>query len=135
MDSALYKSSLINGILILFILFYALYLKNLPKYIIGILLLVVVTSLMNHGMSDENIKWMDRIIAIAAISALAYYINDKHKKNYVLIVMLALVCVFYLIAKFMKNNLNDRDYVYFHILSHVFATMLIFWIVIMKNYI
>ena len=135
MDSALYKSSLINGILILFILFYALYLKNLPKYIIGILLLVVVTSLMNHGMSDENIKWMDRIIAIAAISALAYYINDKHKKNYVLIVMLALVCVFYLIAKFIKNNLNDRDYVYFHILSHVFATMLIFWIVIMKNYI
>ncbi len=134
MDSLLYKSSLINGILILFILFYSLYLKNLPKYIIAILMLVVITSLMNHGMSDENVKWMDRIIAIAAISALAYYINDKHKNNYILIVMLALICVFYLIAKFMKNNLNDRDYVYFHILSHVFATILIFWIVIMKNY-
>lgn len=134
MDSLLYKSSLINGILILFILFYALYLKNLPKYIIGILMLVVITSLMNHGMSDGNVKWMDRIIAIAAISVLAYYINDKHKNNYILIVMLALICVFYLIAKFMKNNLNDRDYVYFHILSHVFATILIFWIVIMKNY-
>lgn len=134
MDSLLYKSSLINGILILFILFYALYLKNLPKYIIGILTLVVIMSLMNHGMSDENIKWMDRIIAIAAISVLAYYINDKHKNNYILIMMLALICVFYLIAKFMKNKLNDRDYVYFHIMSHVFATILIFWIVIMKNY-
>jgi hypothetical protein len=133
MDSLLYKSSLINGIIILFILFYALFQESLPKYIIAILLLVVITSLMNHGMSDENVKWMDRIIAIAAISVLAYYINDKHKNNYVLIVMLALVCVFYLIAKFMKNNLNNRDYAYFHILSHIFATILIFWIVIMKK--
>jgi hypothetical protein len=129
MDSLLYKSSLINGMLILFILFYALYRKNLPKYIIAILLLVVITSLMNHGMSDEKVKWLDRIIAIVAIGALAYHINDKHDNNVLLVVMLALVCVFYLIAKFMKNNLNDRDYVYFHMMSHMFATFLIFWII------
>ena len=132
MDTLLYKSSLINGILIIFILFYALYRKNLPKYIIGILLLVVLTSLMNHRMSDENIKWLDRIIAIAAIGALAYHINAKHENNSLLVVMLFLVCAFYLIAKIMKNNLNDRDYVYFHMMSHVFATILIFWIVVKK---
>jgi len=64
---------------------------------------------------------------------LAYHIHDKHKNNHVLMVMLFLVCAFYLIAKIMKNNLNDRDYVHFHILSHVFATMLIFWIVLNKS--
>lgn len=133
MDSLLYKSSLINGILIIFILFYALFWESLPKYIIAILLLVVITSLMNHGMSDENVKWMDRIIAVSAIGALAYHINTKYGNNRALTVMLALVCIFYLIAKFMKNNLNDRDYVYFHIMAHVIATMLILWIVIMKR--
>lgn len=132
MDSLLYKSSLINGILILLILFYALFRESLPKHIIVILLLVVLTSLMNHGMSDEKVKWLDRIIVIAAIGALAYHINAKHKNNSLLVVMLFLVCAFYLIAKFMKNNLNDRDYVYFHMMSHMFATILIFWIVVKK---
>ena len=87
---------------------------------------------MNHGMSDEKVKWLDRIIVIAAIGALAYHINAKHKNNSLLVVMLVLVCAFYLIAKLIKNNLNDRDYVYFHIMAHVFATMLIFWIVLNK---
>jgi len=132
MDTLLYKSSLINGIVIIFILFYALFWESLPKHIIGILLLVVLTSLMNHGMSDEKIKWMDRIIAVFAIGALAYYINVKYRNNHVLMVILVLVCAFYLIAKLMKNNLNNRDYVFFHIMAHVFATMLIFWIVLNK---
>ena len=91
MDSALYKSSLINGIIIIFILFYALFKESLPKHIIVILLLVIITSLMNHGMSDEKVKWLDRIIVIAAIGALAYHINAKHKNNSLLVVMLVLV--------------------------------------------
>ena len=99
---------------------------------IVILLIVVLTSLMNHGMSDEKVKWLDRIIVIAAIGVLAHHINTKHENNILFMVMLFLICAFYLIAKMMKNNLNDRDYVYFHIMSHIFATILIFYIVI-KN--
>jgi uncharacterized membrane protein YfcA len=127
----LYKSSCINGSIIAFLLAYAYYKNLLPKYIIGLILTVVITSILNHKTTNKIAKWCDRIFAFVSILALGYYIYTSKKSNRILMFfLLFLICSFYLIAK--QKNIQIQRQNKAHFLAHVCATGLILLIVVNK---
>lgn len=126
----LFKSSCINGTLIASILTYAYYYRLLPKYIIAIILTVIGMSLLNHKTTNKVAKWCDRIFAFLSILFLGFYIYSAKKTNrLIMFLLLFLICAFYYLAKviLLKQTYISNT---FHILSHIFATILIFMIVI-----
>ena len=136
----LFKSTCINSILIVSILGYAYYYRLLPKYIIAILLIVIGTSLLNHQTTNKLAKWCDRIFAFLSILFLGIYIYSKETNRAIMFILLFLICGFYVLSKVIPpqslfpsfspvtTQINDIC----HILSHIFATILIIMIVINK---
>ena len=125
----LFKSSCINGTLIVAILAYAYYYRLLPKYIIAIILTVIGMSLLNHKTTNKVAKWCDRIFAFLSILFLGFYIYSKKTNRAIMFLLLFLICAFYYLAKviLLKQTYISKAC---HILSHIFATILIFMIVI-----
>ena len=121
-DLTLYKSTCINGLLIMCALLYAYIKKRLPLPLIIVLSLVIVSSLINHTSSNMWLKWSDRILATIALTGLAFYIVEK--KRPILFLPLVLIIGFYFLAKYWKNQ-DDSRYLYAHCLAHILATILV----------
>ena len=124
----LYKSSCINGSLIAIFLSYAYYKNLLPTYIIAILLTVILTSILNHKITNNLAKWCDRVLAFVAIVALSFciYKTKTTKLNqYLMFVLLFLICALYLFAK-QTNTISNIC----HLSAHICATILIFLIIL-----
>ena len=121
-DLTLYKSTCINGLLIMCALLYGYIKKRLPLPLIIVLSLVIVSSLINHTSSNMWLKWADRILATIALAGLAFYIVEKEALP--LFLPLVLIIGFYFLAKYWKNQ-DDSRYLYAHCVAHILATLLV----------
>lgn len=121
-DLTLYKSTCINGLIIMCALLYGYIKKRLPLPLIIILSLVIVSSLINHTSSNMWLKWADRILATIALAGLAFYIVKKRALS--LFLPLVLIIGFYFLAKYWKNH-DDSRYLYAHCVAHILATLLV----------
>uniref|UniRef100_A0A6C0B6H3 Uncharacterized protein n=1 Tax=viral metagenome TaxID=1070528 RepID=A0A6C0B6H3_9ZZZZ len=121
-DLTLYKSTCINGLLIMCALLYGYIKKRLPLPLIIVLLLVIVSSLINHTTSNIWLKWGDRILATIALTGLAFYIIQKGALP--LFLPLVLIIGFYFLAKYWKNQ-DESRYLYAHCVAHILATILV----------
>lgn len=121
-DFTLYKSTCINGLLIMCALIYAYIKKRLPLPLIIVLSLVIVSSLINHTSSNMWLKWGDRILATIALAGLAFYIIQKEALP--LFLPLVMIIAFYFLAKYWKNK-GDVRYLYAHCIAHILATVLV----------
>lgn len=131
-DPILFKSSCFHGFVIAFILMYAFYKTRLPKYLIALLSTVIITSLWNHGISNNLVKWCDRVAVTITIIALCIYIyKNKFFSQTLLFLLLVAIIALYFTAKILK--VKNKEYIWFHLAMHVVATILIAYIVILSD--
>lgn len=125
-DSILFQSSCFHGFVIAFVLMYAFYKTRLPKYLIALLATVIITSIWNHGVSNNLAVWCDRAAVTITIIALSLYIYQTNA-SYLFLFLLAVVAL-YFIAKALK--VKNNEYVWFHLAMHGLATLLVTYLVI-----
>jgi len=127
-DPILFNSACFHGFIVAGILLYAFYTTRLPKYLIALLATVIITSVWNHGVSNDLAKWCDRTAVTITIIALSLYIyQTKQVSNNYILILLFIVVGLYFTAKILKEK--TRWYVWFHLAMHVIATILITYIV------
>ena len=123
-DQILFISSSIFGLLIIIQLL--LNYCNNKNYIFLFLLLLfgIIISLLNHGLTNKDIKYLDRYIMGITFLYLnvLIYINPKLKKYYYLLFIALLL---YLIKYIIPNNIS-------HLLCHIIIT--IYLITFIDNY-
>jgi hypothetical protein len=131
-DPILFVSSCFHGIIIAILLLFAFIYKRLPKYIIALLSIVILTSILNHAYSNNTYKWCDRLAVVITIIALCIYILcSKYSilSKYIIFFAVLLITVFYICAKYSKHT-NRNDYILFHYGAHIVGTFLIAFIII-----
>ena len=127
--SILFNSACFHGFIVAGILLYAFYTTRLPKYLIALLATVIITSVWNHGVSNDLAKWCDRTAVTITIIALSLYIYQrKHISNIYLLILLFIVSGLYFAAKILK--VKNNNYVWFHLAMHAIATVLVAYIVV-----
>ena len=128
-DPILFKSSCFHGFVIAFVLMYAFYKTRLPKYMIALLATVIMTSVWNHGDSNDLALWSDRAAVTITIIALSLYIyqTKQFSKNLFFLLLLSII-VLYFVAKALK--VKNKEYVWFHLAMHGVATLLVVYLVI-----
>lgn len=128
-DPILFKSSCFHGFVIAFVLMYAFYKTRLPKYMIALLATVIMTSVWNHGDSNDLALWSDRAAVTITIIALSLYIyqTKQFSKNLFFLLLLSII-VLYFVAKALK--VKNKEYVWFHLAMHGLATLLVVYLVI-----
>lgn len=118
----LFISSIIFGsIHILFMILF-------PSFILLMIILIlgIITSIWNHGSSDELSKWCDRILILTGVFIDLYFIAiiiEYHPNCYYLFLLILLAIVFYLNAK-LCNYFSIQKYGnLFHLFAHLSATI------------
>ena len=145
-EPVLFASSSFHGIILVIVVLYAIIYNRLPKHIIFLLIIVIITSLLNHILTNKIIKWIDRIIVTLTLISLAIYVlyNDNNANNannhvvkYAIMFVVFTIIVLYLFAKYTKhqyiNGSNDnihKNYALYHIGCHMIGTFLIAYIVL-----
>lgn len=128
-DPILFKSSCFHGFVIAFVLMYAFYKTRLPKYLIALLATVIMTSVWNHGGSNDLALWSDRAAVTITIIALSLYIyQTKQFSKSLFFLLLLSIIVLYFVAKALK--VKNKEYVWFHLAMHGVATLLVVYLVI-----
>lgn len=128
-DPILFNSSCFHGFIVACILMYAFYTTRFPKYLIALLATVIITSVWNHGVSNDLAKWCDRAAVTITIIALSLYIyQTKPDSNKYLLLLLIILVGLYFTAKILKEK--TKWYVWFHLAMHMISTFLIAYIVI-----
>jgi hypothetical protein len=98
--SNLFNSSCVHGFIVACILLYAFFTTRLPKYLIALLATVIITSVWNHGVSNDLAKWCDRTAVTITIIALSLYIyQTKQVSNIYILFLLFIVVGLYFTAK------------------------------------
>jgi hypothetical protein len=123
-DITLYHSTCLNGIIILTALVYGYIYETIPRYLIAMIAMVLLTSLLNHNGSNPIMKWCDRVLSTITIIGLAHYIWRTSRHKLALFSLLVSIIAFYLLAKYLKIR-GDSRYIYAHSLVHIFATCLV----------
>jgi len=115
MNSILYQSSLFCSSITLFFLFNIpiILLKN-NIFIILLILLGLLTSILNHKYTCNNIKWIDRFFIFYCFIYYYFYLLQISLK-YLLVLILS--AVFYILSKIFNILL-------FHIYSHLLITII-----------
>jgi hypothetical protein len=128
-NSILFQSSCFHGFVIAFVLMYAFYRTRLPKYLIALLATVIITSIWNHGVSNNLAVWCDRAAVTITILALGLYIyqTKQFSESHLFLLLLAVVAL-YFVAKALK--VKNNEYVWFHLAMHGIATLLVTYLVI-----
>lgn len=107
---------LLISIIIIFLIFVIFCLfhkkKNNFKYLI---LFSLLTSILNHGLTSNFLRNIDRITMIISFIYLLYYLYMKNAKIYYYLLLLLSV-ILYFISKYMKRSFAQNLY---HILSHL----------------
>ena len=142
-EPALLVSSSFHGIILVIVVLYAIIYKRLPTHIIFLLIIVIITSLLNHILTNKIIKWIDRIIVTLTLISLAIYVlyNDNTTNSnvvkYAFMFVIFIIIVLYLFTKYTKHqyingsNANmHKNYVLYHIACHMLGTFLIAYIVL-----
>jgi hypothetical protein len=142
-EPALLVSSSFHGIILVIVVLYAIIYKRLPTHIIFLLIIVIITSLLNHILTNKIIKWIDRIIVTLTLISLAIYVlyNDNTTNSnvvkYAFMFVIFIIIALYLFTKYTKyqyingSNANmHKNYVLYHIACHMLGTFLIAYIVL-----
>jgi hypothetical protein len=104
-DPILFNSACFHGFIVAGILLYAFYTTRLPKYLIALLATVIITSVWNHGVSNDLAKWCDRTAVTITIIALSLYIyQTKQVSNIYILFLLFIVGGLYFTAKNIKRK-------------------------------
>lgn len=133
MNVSLFCSSCIVGIIIIVISLYYYNESRLPFYMITYI--GILTSIINHGGSNEYAKYLDRcIMGIAGIIYLYYSFqiqNDTMK-----LISISIVClmtILYFFSKYIKNHEKNTSLATnIHIITH-FLSIISFCIIISNN--
>ena len=117
MNEQLYYSSLIIGIIIVLISIFRYNCELLPLYIITYI--GIVTSMVNHRITNDSVKWLDRIMM--CITAIVYYyyvlqIKNNNIKN-ISLNIIYLMILLYLASKLFENT-------NIHLITHVLSLVL-----------
>ena len=132
-EPILFVSSCFHGIIVAILLIFAFIYNRLPKYIIALLSIVILTSILNHAYSSNTYKWCDRLAVVITIIVLCIYIlctnNYSFLSKCIIFFAVALITVFYICAKYSKHT-NRNDYILFHYGAHIVGTFLIAYIII-----
>jgi hypothetical protein len=86
----------------------------------------IVTSIWNHGVSDENAKWVDRIVITFGVFVDLYYIVFviQHHPLFTLTLSLLGVAVMTFVSAKVLSSIDKEDVgVYNHLIAHCFATL------------
>ena len=136
MNKQLFYSSSIIGIIIIIISFYFYSEKLLPLY--AITYFGIITSIINHGITNKSAKNLDRCIMI--ISAIVYlYYGMKIKNRIMKIIILSVVALMmflYVSSKFVKTFIeNDSEYLStnIHTITHCIS-LLAFCMIAINEY-
>ena len=114
-NSVLYRSSLLLGGLHLI---FAYYFKS-DYRIVSVYTIGVVTSIANHGLTSNLLKWMDRcIMIIGTITDIIYITNLPSFR-----LRGGLLIAFYITAYF-SSKYSKVPNVIPHVFTHIFATIL-----------
>lgn len=134
MNTTLFYSSIIIGIVIIAISIYFYSQSLLPLYVITYI--GIVTSIMNHGLTSKVAKNLDRIIML--ISAIIYIYYGVNMKNEIMqmatLSAVGIMALLYVSSKYIKENVySDSDNklpTYIHIMVHIISLLLFCGIVI-----
>jgi len=144
-EPILFASSSFHGVILVIVILYAIIYNRLPKHLIFLLSIVIITSLLNHILTNKLIKWIDRIIVTITLISIALYVlynnnNDNNNDNivkYAIMFAVFMIIVLYLLTKYSKhqyiNGSNDmfhKNYALYHIGCHMIGTFLIVYIVL-----
>jgi hypothetical protein len=117
MNKCLLLSSIICGLLILIII----YKKYNPNYHILYKLIIfgVITSIINHGTTNQLFKYLDRLIIM--LNIIYIYSIIKYKENITEIIILILAIMCYIYSKCCNNVIIKNS---FHSFSHILSVVL-----------
>lgn len=134
MNKQLYYSSIVIGILIICSSIYFYSPSLLPLYIITYI--GIVTSIINHGITNKSAKNLDRCIMVISAIIYIYYGLKIENKNIQIIILstIGLMMFLYIISKFVKNFLENRNLsTNIHTIVH-FISLILFIIIVMNEY-
>ena len=134
MNTTLFYSSIIIGIVIIAISIYFYSEPLLPLYVITYI--GIVTSIMNHGLTSKVAKNLDRIIML--ISAIIYIYYGVNMKNEIMqmatLSAVGIMALLYVSSKYIKENVysesDNKLPTYIHIMVHIISLLLFCGIVI-----
>lgn len=117
MNEQLFYSSLIIGIIIFIISIFCYKCELLPLYIITYI--GIITSMVNHRITNDNVKWIDRFMM--CISAIVYYhyvlqIKNENIKN------TSLNIIYFMILLYISSKLFENTNI--HLIIHVLSLVL-----------
>jgi hypothetical protein len=137
MNTTLFYSSIIIGIIIIAISIYFYNKKLLPLY--AITYVGIATSIINHGITSNAAKNLDRTIMLISAAVYIYYGLKIQNKMLQLVTLsiVVLMMLLYVSSKFIKkfidsdngNNLAANIHVVVHCIS-----LLLFGILIINEY-
>jgi hypothetical protein len=137
MNATLFYSSIIIGIIIIAISIYFYNKKLLPLY--AITYIGIATSIINHGITSNAAKNLDRTIMLISAAVYIYYGLKIQNKMLQLVTLsiVVLMMLLYVSSKFIKkfidsdngNNLAANIHVVVHCIS-----LLLFGILIINEY-
>ena len=111
MNDKLLLSSIICGIIILSFKYTVLTLPIIITYI------GIITSILNHGLTNKYYKWLDRLMMF--IISIIYFSNTNDNKIKALV---AITVSLYLLGKKYKND-------NLHMISHILSVLMFYLII------
>ncbi len=134
MNNQLFYSSSIIGIIIIFVSFYFYSEKLLPLYTITFF--GIITSIINHGITNKSAKNLDRCIML--ISAIVYiYYGLEIENKYLQIATLSIIALMmftYVSSKFIKGIIGDSNLSSnIHFITHC-ITLFPFCMIVINDY-
>ena len=131
-NSFLLVSSIFHGLIIMRFIYKYQYFSHLSfLYALG-----VSTSLLNHGLTNENVKWTDRFVIKCILGVNLLVVLTNFDRLYMVFIILMVAVTAYLIAKYIENQdeYTDEQKLWvknvFHFAAHTLATMAISLIIL-----
>lgn len=117
-NSLLFKSSLVCGILLLCTI--AIYYPYIPSVVLYFVILIIFTSLWNHGTTNSFAVFCDRFAVFLGFFILILFLyNSIFPKKYVIITLL----IFSFLIMILSKNFSTQLRNFLHLLSHILITV------------
>lgn len=116
----LFRSSVMSGIAQLFMIFF----YRLPTTFFWIVFAGVLSSVLNHGLTDEILIIFDRLVMTVGFCIHGVYLNIfLYNHEYYIITWLVMITAvaLYFISKYIPHKIVANI---FHVLAHVFLCIL-----------
>jgi hypothetical protein len=134
MNSQLYYSSVIIGFIILFIIIFYYNPNLLLLYILTFV--GIITSIVNHGTTNNIAKYIDRIIIWVLLFVYLYYCTliTNEKMQFISLCIIFYMCIMYGLSKQSENIKNMSDLsTNIHNISHILFVILFIIITYNEN--